>query len=192
MKKILFVFITVMIAGGLFMFFGLLNIDKSEPEIVKLNSPIKMVGVAIQTSDKTIASDAVKIGKIYKQIKNSNIVKNKNEPWAFAAVSRNFSNNGSNWEYVIGDVVDSFSSQPENLIKFEIPSGTYAVFPIKPKFGFLWGLTIGLTKKYIYTEWLPKSNYSLDSGIVGDFEFHDERSLSKKPMIELYVSLKKK
>jgi predicted transcriptional regulator YdeE len=49
-----------------------------------------------------------------------------------------------------------------------------------------------MTKKYIFTEWLPNSRYLADDRIVGDFEYHDERSLSKRPSIDLYVPVKEK
>lgn len=174
------------------MFFGLLRIDKSAPEIVVLKSPIKMVGVSMNTSMNTIFKDAVILGKKYKSIKNQNIIRHKTNPWIFVAISKNFTNQGNNWEYLMGDVVDSFDDQSKELINLEIPAKTYAVFKISPKFNFLWGPTIGLTKKFIYTEWLQKSNYELDNDIIGDFEYHDERSLAKKPMIELYVAIKTK
>jgi predicted transcriptional regulator YdeE len=48
---------------------------------------------------------------------------------------------------------------------------------------------MGRMKKYIYTEWLPNSGYE-PSDQVGDFEFHDDRSLGKKPEIQLFVALK--
>lgn len=174
------------------MLFGLLKIDKSEPEIVTLKSAIKMTGVSINTSMKTIFKDAATLGKRYKSVKERNIVRHKTSPWAFVAISKNFTNGGENWEYLMGDVVDSFIDQPEELTDFEIPAGTYAVFKISPRFSFLWGPAIGLTKKFIYTEWLPGSGYEPDNAVIGDFEYHDERSLGKKPMIELYVAIKRR
>ena len=174
------------------MFFGLLNIDKSDPDLVVLKSPVKMAGVSINTSMKTIFKDAATLGKQYKSVKDRNIVKHKTVPWAFVAISKNFTNQGNNWDYLMGDVVDSFDSQPDELVCFEIPARTYAVFKISPRFSFLWGPAIGLTKKFVYTEWLPQSGYETDSDVIGDFEYHDERSLARKPVIELYVAVKKK
>ena len=172
------------------MFFKL--VDKSEPKIVKLESPIKMVGVSMRTSIKTIYKDAVLLGKEYQQVKEQNLIQNKKEPWAFVAISKDFSNDNSSWEYLMGDVVTSFGSVPKGLIAFEIPVKTYAVFTIHPKFKFLWGPTIGLTKKYIFTEWLPNSKYDSDHEIIGDFEYHDQRSISKNPSIELYIPIREK
>ena len=131
------------------------------------------------------------LGQKYKEIKESNRVKNKKDPWAFVAISRNFSDDES-WEYLMGDVVSSFDGSAQELTKCEIPAQTYAVFKIRPRFSFLWGITIGLTKKFVYTEWLPKSNYSRSSIPIGDFEYHDARSISPKPEIDLYVAVKEK
>jgi predicted transcriptional regulator YdeE len=174
------------------MYFGLIKIDKSEPKIIKLETPIKMIGVSMKTSMNTIYKDAAILGKEYEKIKNQNLVQNKKTPWAFVAVSKNFSNDNNSWEYLMGDVVTSFDNVPKGLIAFEIPARTYAVFTIRPKFSFLWGPTIGLTKKYIFTEWLPNSKYESDSNILGDFEFHDDRSISRNPSIDLYVTVKEK
>ncbi len=92
----------------------------------------------------------------------------------------------------MGDVVTTLDSVPAGLKSFEIPKQQFAVFPIRPRSRFAWGIEIGRTKKYIYTEWLPASNYVADTAILGDFEFHDERSTSDHPEIDLYVSVKDK
>lgn len=170
------------------MFFSI--IDKSEPGIIKLEAPIKMVGVSMKTSMKSIYKDAATLGKEYQKVKTS--IPNKKTPWAFVAISKDISNDKSSWEYLVGDVVTSFENVPDNLIAFEIPVNTYAVFTIRPKFNFLWGPAIGLTKKNIYTKWLPNSKYESDDSIAGDFEYHDERSLGKRPSIDLYVPIKEK
>ena len=174
------------------MFFHLVNIDKSEPRIVQLNAPIKMIGVSVRTGMRTIYKDAAALGKKYRRIKDSGLIRNKKDPWAFVAVSRDFTEDNSRWEYLMGDVVTTLENVPPGLIAFEIPAQTYAVFTMRSKFGFLWGPTIGLTKKYIFTEWLPNSRYLADNRIVGDFEYHDERSLSRTPSIDLYVCVREK
>lgn len=53
-----------------------------------------------------------------------------------------------------------FKQVPRELTSFQIPAGTYAIFPIvKPFTKLLWGMKIGKTKKYIYDTWLPNSQY---------------------------------
>lgn len=166
-------------------------IDRSEPRIVRLEEPIRMIGVSTKTSLKTIYKDTRRLGEEYQKAKN--LIRNKSIPWAFVAISKDFSDNNSRWEYLMGDVVTSFDDGiSKGLVSFEIPAKTYAVFTIRPRFGFLWGLAIGLTKRYIYTQWLPDSKYDSDNTTIGDFEYHDERSVARKPSIDLYVSIKEK
>jgi len=180
------------LAGAILLFDALVGgIEKVEPEIVTLGEPIKMIGVATRTGMKRVFKDAARLGQEYKKIKDANLIRNKKEPWGFVAVSRDFQGVES-WEYLMGDVVNCLDFVPEGCKSFEIPAMMYAVFPIRPKSRFSWGITIGLTKKYIFTEWFPKSKYESDNSILGDFEYHDQRSLAKNPEIDLYVAIKEK
>lgn len=180
------------LAAILFLFDSVVGvIEKREPQIVSLSEPIKMIGVSTRTGMKTIFKDAARLGQEYKRIKDANVIRNKKEPWGFVAISKDFQGQES-WEYLMGDVVTTFDLVPEGLQCFEIPPLTYAVFSIRPKSKFSWGIAIGLTKKYIFTEWLPNSKYEADNSILGDFEYHDERSLAKNPEIDLYIAIKEK
>jgi predicted transcriptional regulator YdeE len=96
-------------------------------------------------------------------------------------INKNSSNDNRNWDYLMGDVVTDFNNVPQGLITFQIPVNNYAVFSIRLKFGFLWGIVIGKTKKYIFNEWF-----------LGDFEYHDTKSIGKNPSIDLYVPVKEK
>jgi predicted transcriptional regulator YdeE len=182
---------SIILGAGLLFYFLIGPLEKSEPKIVTLKEPIKMIGVSTRTGMKTIFKDATNLGQKYKQVKEQGLIQNKRTPWTFVAISKNFQGTES-WDYLMGDVVNTLDYVPAELECFEIPPSTYAVFPIRPKSKFSWGITIGRTKKYIYTEWLPGSKYESDPSILGDFEYHDERSLSKKPVIDLYVAIKEK
>lgn len=149
-----------------------------------------MIGVSLRTGMKSIYKDAPILGKKYKDIKD--IIPNKKNPWAFVVVSKNFSNDNQKWDYLMGDVVTNFDNKPNSLEGFEIPENTYAIFTIQPKFSFLWGIMIGKTKKYIFDEWLPNSKYEVDSTILSDFEYHNERSVGKNPSIDLYIPIKER
>jgi AraC family transcriptional regulator len=113
------------------------------------------------------------------------------EPWAFVAVSKNYSKETGTFEYIVGDVVTKVDSIPVGLKSFEIPALTYTIFAIRPKSKIAWGITMGRMKRFIYTEWMPKSGCE-PAGIIDDFELHDYRSLGKRPEINLYVAVKKK
>jgi len=171
--------------------YDFLQVKKEEPIIVVLNEPIKMIGVSVHTNEKSIFRDADRLGKQYNQIKKAGLIKNKREPWEFVAVSKGFTDDGS-WDYLNGDVVTSFDSVPDGLTAFEIPVGRYARFHFQPRSVLVWGIGMGLLKKYIYTEWLPSSPYEPDNAVVGDFEYHDERSKARKPGIDLYMAIKEK
>ncbi len=165
------------------------NKKHAEPVLVTLPESIRVIGVSARTNEKTIFEDARELGKRYERIKKSGMIPNKRNPWAFAALSRDYHNDAS-WEYLMGDVVTTLETIPAGLQGCEIPAGLYARFTIQPRFAFLWGPALGLTKKFIFTEWLPNSGYELDGSVVGDFEYHDERSLGKNSEIGLYVSIR--
>jgi predicted transcriptional regulator YdeE len=173
------------------MIYKLVNVKREEPEIVTLTEPIKMIGVSLRTNQKNVYRDSQVLGQHYNKIKTARLIQNKKDPWGFVAISKNFEEDGS-WEYLMGDVVIDLNFVPEGLKGFEIPAKTYAKFSLQPRSVLVWGIAMGLMKKYIYTEWLPNSKFEVDSTIVGDFEYHDERSVSKKPAIDLYISIKEK
>jgi predicted transcriptional regulator YdeE len=187
---VFFIIVLPFIIFGSLVFILIGPFKKSGPVITQLTEPIKMIGVKRRTGMKTIYKDAAKLGKEYKKVKDQNLIQNKKEPWAFVAISKDFEGL-ENWEYLMGDVVNDFNVIPKGLQSFEIPPGLYAVFAIKPKSKFAWGMEIGRTKKYVYDEWFPDSGYKLNDSILTEFEYHDKRSLEKNPRIDLYVSIKK-
>lgn len=191
MTTVIIVIISILIIGVIFYFLLIGGIDKSEPKIVTLDKPIKFIGLGINTSNKAIYKDVKIVSNEYYSIKKKNPIPNKQEPWIFVAVSRNYNKETGIFEYIVGDVVTKIDSIPTGLQSYEIPSLTYAIFPIRPKSSIAWGITIGRMKRYIYTEWMPKSGYE-PAGIIDDFELHDDRSLGKHPEISLYVAIKKK
>jgi predicted transcriptional regulator YdeE len=177
--------VSLIFIGGMIMFFLFSKMEK-EPKIVTLQKPIKFVGLSIKTNVESIYKDAAKLGKEYTNFKEINTIPNLKEPWAFVAYSKDFNEETRCWEYIMGDVVTNLDSIPEGLNGYEIPAATYAIFPIKAKFIFLWGLEIGRSKRYIFTSWLPNSRYK---AIGCDFEYHDERSIGRNPSIDLYVAI---
>lgn len=166
------------------------NKKHAKPELVTMPEPIQVIGVSARTNGTTIFKDARELGNRYELIKKSGAIPHKRDPWAFVALSRDYRDDAS-WEYLMGDVVTSLETIPTGLQGCEIPAGLYARFAIQPRFAFLWGPALGLTKKFIFSEWLPISGFELDGSVVGDFEYHDQRSLGKNPEIELYVSIRK-
>lgn len=164
--------------------------EVEEPRIVVLEQPIKAVGMSIDTDVRSIYRDVPRLGKRFAQYKKAHPIPNKKQPWAFVAVSKGFDQKARAFTYTMGDVVTSFEQVPENLTAFEIPPGSYAVFAVRPKNRFGWGIAIANVKRYAYETWLPGSGYE-PAGTIDDFEYHDERSTRRKnPEIDLYVAVK--
>jgi predicted transcriptional regulator YdeE len=182
------IIISFILIGGAIMLFLLSNMQK-EPKIVTLQNPIRFVGLSIKTDVKSIYKDADKLGKEYAHYKKMHKIPNLKEPWAFVAYSKDFNEEIKTWEYIMGDVVTNLDSIPEGLDGHEIPPGIYAIFPVKAKFKFLWGLEIGRMKRHIFANWLPHSIYRSNGC---DFEYHDERSIAKNPSIDLYVAIEER
>ena len=162
---------------------------EKEPEIVTLEYPIRFVGLAIHTDVRRVYRDAAMLGHEYSRYKENHPIPSLREPWAFVAYSKDFDEETKSWQYIMGDVVTSLDSVPAGLSGYEIPASTYAVFPIRPRFKFLWGLQIARTKRHVFSKWLPNSGYE-STGC--DFEYHDERSLGKRPSINLYVAIRER
>jgi predicted transcriptional regulator YdeE len=191
MKKaiILIFFVITILAVLYFILIG--NIDKSDPKIVKLDQPVYSIGLEIKTSDKSIYQDVGKIASQFNEIKKTNPIPNLKDPWSSINISKDYNPENGTFTYIVSDVVTQLDSVPDGLKSYEIPPLTYAVFRIQPKSKIAWGITMGSMKKFIYSEWLPKSIY-LPSDIFGEFELHDDKSLGKHPAISLYVAIKEK
>jgi predicted transcriptional regulator YdeE len=184
--------IIIIIAALIVLYFTLIgNIDKSEPKIIKLDQPIYIIGLEINTDDKAIYKDVSKVASQFNKIKTEYPIPKLKKPWASINISKDYNPEKRTFTYVVGDVVTQVDTIPLGLKFYEIPPLTYAVFPIRPKSNIAWGITMGRMKKFIYTEWLPNSIY-IPSDSFGEFELHDERSLGKHPEINLHVAIKEK
>ncbi len=162
-----------------------------EPQIVMLSEPIRLLGLEIRTNDKDIYKDVGRVATAFNEIKKKSPLPNLKQPWASISISRDYDTESKAFTYMVGDQVESIETIPEGLKAYEIPAMTFAVFPIRPRSRFAWGITMGRMKRYIYTDWLPKSEYE-SPDILDDFELHDERSLGKHPEIQLYVAVQRK
>ena len=189
MKTIIVIFLSIIILLIVLDIILIGSIDKKEPQIVKFDEPIKLIGIEIITNDKDIYKDVGRVASKFNEIKKNNSIPYLKQPWASINISKDYNVETKTFKYIMGDVVTQVDSIPDGLFYYEVPAITYAIFPIRPKSKIAWGITMGRMKRYIYTEWLPKSGYET-SDIIGDFELHDDRSLGKNPEINLYVALK--
>jgi predicted transcriptional regulator YdeE len=172
--------------------FSLFKIDYKEPEIKRIEKPVFFTGLEINTTDRTIGRDIGILGKKFEKIKSEYPIENAKVPREFAAVTKDYDPANGRMKYMMGDIICEEPKECHPILNtFQIPEGKYAVFTVKPKAGFLWGYTLGKMKQYIYNTWLPSSGY-VNAGTIDDFEYHDQRSIQKKPEIDLYVAIKDK
>jgi predicted transcriptional regulator YdeE len=168
------------------------HIEGVQPQITDLTHPLMIIGMAVDTDMKRIYRDVSSLGRQFGKFKQTHEIPNRQQPWAFAAVSRNFDREKGTFSYIMGDVVTTLDSIPAGLTPFTIPAIRYAIFPVRPKNRFGWGIAIANGKRYAYNVWLPQSGYE-PAGVIDDFEYHDERSVRKNnPEIGLYIAIREK
>jgi predicted transcriptional regulator YdeE len=192
-KKIIIsiiVLLVIFLIYGVFMINKIFRTTKSEPEIKTVNQEISCLGMMTRTNSKDIMKDLPKLYERYMDYKKNNEIPALRKPWEYVSLSKNFKDDLS-FDYFTGYVVDKINpSTSEPLISFSTPSGTYAVFKIQAKNKLFFGLTMALTKKYIYQTWIPNSKYEF-SGF--EYEYNNEEMNKINPYnIDLYVGLKAK
>ena len=168
---------------------GIGRIINIEPKVVTLNVPYKAIGLSVKTSMKSVFTDLPKLYKKYMSLKDKFGIPDQKVPWEYVSLSKNFDEDKT-WDYFTGHVVKNTDSMPEMFISFEIPTCTYAVFPVRPRNKLMLGFTIGKMKRIIYNNWLPKSKYEF---LGYEFEYNNEKMFKESPYyIDLYVAVKEK
>ena len=135
-------------------------------------------GLSKKSNDKTVAKDIKELGKQHKDI----VRKEKVLP--FFVLSKNYNEQTKDFDMFIGSTVES-----KELEQYIIPKGKYARITIKPKLGFLWGLSVGETARYFYTNWIKNSNYK---PLNMEYEYHTEKSIGKNPTIDMIFAISDK
>ncbi|MCG8573045.1 MAG: AraC family transcriptional regulator [Spirochaetes bacterium] len=94
------------------------------------------------------------------------------------------------FSYVIGYEVNENTKEGDGMVKIKVPAAKYAVFttPKVPRVDFV--KSIQETTKFIYSQWLPQSEYELDSNGY-DFELYDERAGGDEDcQMEIHIPVK--
>jgi len=146
-----------------------------EPDIVELGEPMVAAGVSAATSDRTIARDAAALGRRYAAIKGE-LGNRVFSPRRFIAVSSDYDEAAGSYRYAMGDVVGTFVGLRDEFERIVVPSGSYAVFRVRPVLGFLWPPAIGAAYAYAYGKWLPSSAWRHAPGKLAHYEYHGERA----------------
>lgn len=164
-----------------------MGMSKREPDIVEIEEPMVAAGVSTATSDKSIAADAKALGERYAAIKGE-LGNRAFSPRIFIAVSSGYDQGTGAYRYAMGDVVGTFVGLRDEFERIIVPSGTYAVFTVRPILGFLWGPAIGATYAYAYGKWLPASAWKHAPAGIEHYEYHDERaSRKRRPEMEIRI-----
>ncbi len=80
---------------------------------------------------------------------------------------------GDNFTYVAAAEVDDLSAAPADMFARQIGEQTYAVFTVQLRGKDPIGEEISRANRFIWTTWLPKSDYSFAR--APDFEYYDSR-----------------
>ena len=151
--------------------------SKLNVEILEIDKTT-IYGLSKMSNDKTISKDITKLSKQYKDIiKNETVL-------PYFILSKNYNEQTKDFEILIGGTLEI-----KQLEQYIISKGKYAKITIKPKFGFLWGLSVGEAKRYFYTNWIKNSNYKPSNM---EYEYHTEKSIGKKPTIDIIFSISDK
>ena len=142
-----------------------------EPKVVHLESK-KLIGITVRTSlsEFNPASVWQRLMPRVKEIEN----KTGSEKYSIQVYNKPFNygefNPNMKFNYWAAIEVDSLEEIPDEMDFLEIPGGNYAVFLHKGDMG-----VFQKTLRYIYTQWLPSSEFEIDHR--PHFEKLDERYL---------------
>ncbi|MCL1803934.1 MAG: GyrI-like domain-containing protein [Eubacteriaceae bacterium] len=148
--------------------------------VIENHVEISVFGLLQKSNDRTQAKDIPAISKKYYET----VGKESGEVIPFIVISKDYNASTKDFQLFIGGVIEK-----DNLETFVIPKGIYGKVTVKPKMGFLWGLSIGEAKRAFYTEWLPKSDYT---ALNMEYEYHTEISTGRNPQIDILFYIEKR
>ena len=138
--------------------------SKIDFTIVENTEDKTVFGLYRQSNDKKQTKDIPALSKKYYEAVN----RNSGDVIPLFVVSKDYDKDTKDFQLFIGSLI--VNGCLETLI---IPKGLYGKVTIKPKMGFMWGLSIGEAKRAFYTDWLPKSYYT---PLNMEYEYHTEIS----------------
>jgi len=146
--------------------------------IVENTEDKTVFGLYKQSNDKTQSKDIPVLSKKYFEAVN----KNSGEVLPFFVISKDYARDTKDFLLFVGGLIDNASLETVTIKK-----GLYGKATIKPKMGFMWGMSIGEAKRAFYTDWLMKSNYT---PLNMEYEYHTEISKGKNPQIDILFAIK--
>lgn len=149
------------------------------PKITISTQPEQLLyGIQGSSGDKTIAKDIPTLSKRYRTILDDPSL----DAFPFMVLTKNYDETIGAFDLFVGGTIEN-----DQLEAMVLPEGTYGTITVKPKLGFMWGPAIGEAKRYFYTKWLPTSGYE---AVNLEYELHTEKSVDKKPEIDILFALK--
>lgn len=149
------------------------------PKITISTQPEQLLyGIQGSSGDKTIAKDIPTLSKRYRTILDDP----SRDAFPFVVLTKNYDETTGAFDLFVGGTIEN-----DQLEAMVLPEGTYGTITVKPKLGFMWGPAIGEAKRYFYTKWLPASGYE---AVNLEYELHTEKSVGKKPEIDILFALK--
>lgn len=139
-----------------------------------------LLGVWMNSNDKTIAGDIASLSRQY----DTMISRDRGTVLPYFVLSRNYDEHSGDFELFVGGTLES-----GGLERFVLPAGEYAKITVRPKFGFLWGVSIGQAKTYFYKKWIPQSPYR---ALNMEYERHTEESVGKRPSVALLFAVERR
>jgi len=147
--------------------------------VIDVDEDKVIYGLSKKTNDKVQSKDIPSVSKKYYELAN----RKSGGVIPFFIVSKDYDESTKDFELFIGGLLEN-----EALETLIIPKGLYGKVTIKPKMGFLWGLSIGQAKRAFYMDWLPTSGYI---ALNMEYEWHTENSTGKNAQIDILFSIKK-
>jgi len=137
-------------------------------------------GLWKKSNDRTIRKDIVSLSRMYHEI----VAVPKDRVLPYFVLSQNYNVENRDFELFVGSNIAN-----DNLECYTIPSGNYAIITVRPKMGFLWGLSIGEAKRYFYTKWLLENPYE---ALNMEYEYHTEKAIGKSPSVDIVFAIRRK
>lgn len=135
--------------------------------------PTALYGVWMVSDDRSISRDIARLSKRYYAVSG----KRAGFVLPFYVLSKDYDQSTGRFRLFIGS-----DAPAAGLDEFIIPKGRRAKISVRPKLGFLWGLSIGEAKRFFYTKWLPACGLS---ALNMEYELHTEKSLGAGATVEL-------
>lgn len=136
-------------------------------------------GVGAASNDRTLAHDIDRLAKAHAEAAGAPA----GGSVPLFVVSHAYDPSAGDCELFVGG-----EAEADGLERFAIPAGAYARIELAPALRALWGASVGKAKRWLYTTWLPTSGYV---ALNLEYEHHTEKTLGRRPRVDLLFAIEK-